>query len=120
MRELLAWHSQVFTVTRPSLQWAKRLNWMAANAFCVSRKVDAHTRAMNHFFMKFSQCLNAPACAWICPLQCDQPIAGNHKKKGPLDRAMAKRRFLPPWSVEDIDAAFVVKDGSGQKVAYVY
>ena len=30
------------------------------------------------------------------------------------------RRFPPPWSVEDIDAAFVVKDGSGQKVAYVY
>jgi hypothetical protein len=25
-----------------------------------------------------------------------------------------------PWSVEDIGAAFVVKDGSGQKVAYVY
>ena len=30
------------------------------------------------------------------------------------------RRFPPPWSVEDIDAAFAVKDGSGQKVAYVY
>ena len=30
------------------------------------------------------------------------------------------RRFPPPWSVEDIDAAFVVKDGGGQKVAYVY
>jgi hypothetical protein len=29
------------------------------------------------------------------------------------------RRFPPPWSFEDIDAAFVVKDGSGQKVAYV-
>jgi len=29
-------------------------------------------------------------------------------------------RFPPPWSVEDIDAAFVVKDGSGQKLAYVY
>jgi len=29
-------------------------------------------------------------------------------------------RFPPPWSVEDIDAAFFVKDGSGQKVAYVY
>jgi hypothetical protein len=27
------------------------------------------------------------------------------------------RRFPPPWSVEDIDAAFVVKDGSGQKLA---
>ena len=24
------------------------------------------------------------------------------------------RRFPPPWSVEDISAAFVVKDGSGQ------
>jgi hypothetical protein len=33
---------------------------------------------------------------------------------------MASRRFPPPWSVEDIDAAFVVKDGSGQKLAYVY
>jgi len=32
---------------------------------------------------------------------------------------MSERRFPPPWSVEDIDAAFVVKDGSGQKVAYV-
>ena len=32
----------------------------------------------------------------------------------------AARRFPPPWSFEDIDAAFVVKDGSGQKVAYVY
>ena len=31
-----------------------------------------------------------------------------------------QRRFPPPWSVEDIDAAFVVRDGSGQKVAYVY
>jgi len=30
------------------------------------------------------------------------------------------RRLPPPWSVEDIDAAFVVKDGSGQKLAYVY
>jgi len=33
---------------------------------------------------------------------------------------MPPRRFTPPWSVEDIDAAFVVKDGSGQKLAYVY
>ena len=30
------------------------------------------------------------------------------------------RRFPPPWSVEDIGAAFVVKDGGGQKLAYVY
>jgi len=30
------------------------------------------------------------------------------------------RRFPPPWSVEDIGAAFVVKDGSGQKLGYFY
>jgi hypothetical protein len=30
------------------------------------------------------------------------------------------RRFPPPWSVEDIDACFVVRDHSGQKLAYVY
>jgi hypothetical protein len=30
------------------------------------------------------------------------------------------RRFSPPWSVEDIDAAFVVKDSAGQKLSYVY
>jgi hypothetical protein len=28
--------------------------------------------------------------------------------------------FASPWSVEDIGAAFVVKDGTGQKLAYVY
>jgi len=33
---------------------------------------------------------------------------------------MPSRRFPPPWSVEDLGAAFVVKDGSGQKLAYVY
>ena len=38
----------------------------------------------------------------------------------PRGTASTARRFPPPWLVEDIDAAFVVKDGSGQKVAYVY
>jgi hypothetical protein len=33
---------------------------------------------------------------------------------------MAARRFPPPWSVEDIGAAFVVTDSAGQKLAYVY
>ena len=33
---------------------------------------------------------------------------------------MTNRRFPPPWSVEDIGAAFVVKDGGGQKLAYVF
>jgi len=29
---------------------------------------------------------------------------------------MSNRRFPPPWSIEDIAAAYVVKDGSGQKL----
>ena len=32
----------------------------------------------------------------------------------------ANRRFPPPWSIEDIGAAFVVKDSCGQKLAYIY
>jgi hypothetical protein len=34
--------------------------------------------------------------------------------------AMEPRRFPPPWTVEDIGAAFVVKDSAGQKLACVY
>ncbi len=30
------------------------------------------------------------------------------------------RRFPPPWSVEELDACFVVSGHGGQKLAYVY
>jgi len=30
------------------------------------------------------------------------------------------RRFPPPWTIEDIGAAFVVKDSAEQQLAYVY
>ena len=34
---------------------------------------------------------------------------------------MNSRRFPPPWSLEELnDACFVVIDGAGQKLAYVY
>jgi hypothetical protein len=33
---------------------------------------------------------------------------------------MSERRFPPPWSVEELDACFVVKDSAAQKLAYVY
>jgi hypothetical protein len=33
---------------------------------------------------------------------------------------MSTRRFPPPWSIEQLDECFVVADGSGQKLAYVY
>src|SRR5439155_23868203 len=31
---------------------------------------------------------------------------------------LTARRFPPPWSVQELDACFVVKDGGGQKLAY--
>ncbi len=30
------------------------------------------------------------------------------------------RRFPPPWSVKDLAAAFVIRDKTGQTLAYVY
>jgi hypothetical protein len=33
---------------------------------------------------------------------------------------MPSRRFPAPWSVEELDACFVVKDSSGQKLGYFY
>jgi len=30
------------------------------------------------------------------------------------------RRFKPPWTAERIPGAYVVKDASGQALAYVY
>jgi len=33
---------------------------------------------------------------------------------------MHARRFPPPWTVEELEACFVVKDSSGQKLGYFY
>jgi hypothetical protein len=41
------------------------------------------------------------------------------KPPRPLPTAI-KRRFPPPWSIEDLGAAFVVKDSARRKLAYVY
>jgi hypothetical protein len=30
------------------------------------------------------------------------------------------RRFPPPWSIEELEACFIVKDSADQKVAFVY
>jgi hypothetical protein len=30
------------------------------------------------------------------------------------------RRFPPPWTVEETDACFIVKDRAGMSLAYVY
>ena len=31
-----------------------------------------------------------------------------------------ERRFPPPWSAEETDACFIVRDANGQALAYVY
>jgi hypothetical protein len=37
------------------------------------------------------------------------------------NRAMPEQsRFPPPWSVEELEACFVVRDQNGQALAYVY
>jgi hypothetical protein len=33
---------------------------------------------------------------------------------------MNSRRFPPPWSIDELEACFVVIDGAGQNLAYVY
>ena len=33
---------------------------------------------------------------------------------------MADRRFPPPWTVEETDACFIVRDHNGQALSYVY
>ena len=33
---------------------------------------------------------------------------------------MTARRFPPPWSVEELDECFVVRDQNGQQLPHVY
>jgi hypothetical protein len=33
---------------------------------------------------------------------------------------VTERRFPPPWSIEELEACFIVKDRAGQKLAFVY
>ena len=37
-----------------------------------------------------------------------------------LGMANLPRRFPTPWSVDELEACFVVRDSAGQKLAYVY
>jgi hypothetical protein len=34
--------------------------------------------------------------------------------------SVADRRFPPPWSVKEQAACFIVRNGNGQQLAYVY
>jgi hypothetical protein len=37
-----------------------------------------------------------------------------------MSGAMNARHFPPPWTIEELDACFVVSDANGQKLTYVY
>jgi hypothetical protein len=39
---------------------------------------------------------------------------------GQVYRRHGRRRFPPPWSVEETDACFIVRDASGQALGYFY
>ena len=36
------------------------------------------------------------------------------------DITLSDRRFPPPWSIDELEACFVVEDDAGQKLAFVY
>jgi hypothetical protein len=38
----------------------------------------------------------------------------------PLPSFLCAGRFPPPWTVEETDACFIVRDANGQALAYVY
>src|SRR5215831_4694331 len=44
----------------------------------------------------------------------------NGPPQGRLISGISPRRFPPPWSVEEQDACYVVRDHDGQQLAYVY
>jgi hypothetical protein len=41
-------------------------------------------------------------------------------RRSGLGLALMSRRFPPPWSVEETDACFIVRDANRQALAYVY
>jgi hypothetical protein len=34
--------------------------------------------------------------------------------------AVTERQFMPPWSVQELEACFIVTDSVGQKLAFIY
>ena len=34
--------------------------------------------------------------------------------------SVVPRRFPPPWSIEERQESFIVKDANGQQIAYLY
>jgi hypothetical protein len=46
--------------------------------------------------------------------------AGRCRPPGRAPQELTTRRFPPPWSVEELDACYIVRDHNGQQLAYIY
>jgi hypothetical protein len=46
--------------------------------------------------------------------------APDHFRQFENGKGVTMRRFPPPWSIEELDACFVVTDSTKQKLAYVH
>jgi hypothetical protein len=44
----------------------------------------------------------------------------DRRRRSRLVSGMPQRRFPPPWSAEETEACFIVRDANGQALAYVY
>jgi hypothetical protein len=59
-------------------------------------------------------------CPIVTRLLDDFGFNGRRTKWNAEKEPVMTRRFPPPWTVEELEACFVVKDEAGQKLAYVY
>jgi ssDNA-binding Zn-finger/Zn-ribbon topoisomerase 1 len=68
---------------------------------------------------RFIGCTRFPSCFWSGELDGDERDTKRHEKQPDRDRKSV-RRFPSPWRFEETAAGYVVKDATGQSVAYVY
>jgi hypothetical protein len=61
----------------------------------------------------------APALHPLC-VEVPPAVPGLSPNQGGLLVLPPRRRFPPPWAVEETDARFIVKDHASQSLAYVY
>ena len=72
------------------------------------------TRQAHVFQCGSGSTVNAPNSDQSCPSVAAGLSYRYHRPMPP------PRRFPPPWSIEELDACFVVRDHNGQQLAYVY
>jgi hypothetical protein len=80
----------------------------------VTKQID-HTANLHRARERFVEDRRQLATDLAKPLK-----RGDEKKRELMPAGVAGRRFPRPWSVEETDARFIVRDSSGQALAYAY